>query len=223
MMSEWVEPVLRFFVSLFHDMPGTLETLTQTMGPWFYVILFAIVFAETGFVVTPFLPGDSLLFAAGAVAALPNANVNVVLLGVILILAALGGDFVNYNVGRWAAKRLLRTGKIPLVRLEHLKKTENFFVKHGGKTIVIARYIPIIRTYAPFVAGLAEMSWFRFVGFSVAGAISWISIFLSLGYGFGNQPFVRANFKYVIVAIILISVAPAAIEFLRSRRRSYGT
>ncbi|MBL7688910.1 MAG: VTT domain-containing protein [Bdellovibrionaceae bacterium] len=214
-----MDALVQFFIALFHDMPTALEGLSQTMGPWVYVILFLIVFAETGLVVTPFLPGDSLLFAAGAVCALPGAGLNVWILGLALIVAALSGDFVNYNVGRWASKRLVANGKIAFVKQEHLVRTEAFFLRHGGKTIVLARFLPIIRTYAPFVAGAAKMHWLRFLSFSVGGAISWITIFLSLGFLFGNQPYVRANFKFVIIAIILISVAPAAIEFVRSRRK----
>jgi membrane-associated protein len=210
--------VVDFLTRLFHDMPGTLEALSQTMGPWFYIILFTIIFCETGLVVTPFLPGDSLLFAAGAVCALPGAGLNVYLLGTILICAALLGDTVNYSVSRWAARKFMETGKIPFVKQEHLARTNEFFAKHGGRTIVLARFLPIIRTYAPFVAGAAGMPRKLFFGYSLVGAVTWISIFLALGFGFGNQPAIRANFKYVILAIILISVAPAVLEFMRARR-----
>jgi membrane-associated protein len=215
--------IIDFFVLLFRDMPTALENLASSMGPWFYVVLFLIIFAETGLIVTPFLPGDSLLLAAGAVCALPGAGLNVWILGGALILAALTGDTVNYNLSRWAAKRFVSTGKIPFVKPEHLQRTTEFFKKHGGKTIVLARFLPIVRTYAPFVAGAGEMPRWRFFSYSVIGAITWISIFLGLGFVFGNQPAIRANFKYVIIAIIVISVLPAAIEFYRSRRASAAT
>lgn len=210
--------IIDFLTRLFHDMPGTLEALSQTMGPWFYIILFAIIFCETGLIVTPFLPGDSLLFAAGAVCALPGAGLNVFILGTALVCAALFGDTVNYSASRWATGKFMATGKIPYVKQEHIHRTNEFFAKHGGRTIVLARFLPIIRTYAPFVAGAAAMPRRQFFSYSFVGAVSWISIFLGLGFGFGNQPSIRANFKYVILAIILISVAPAAIEFLRARR-----
>ena len=207
------------FIKLFiHDMPTALDNLSHAMGPWFYIVLFAIVFCETGLIVTPFLPGDSLLFAAGAVCALPGAGLDVVLLGALLMAAALLGDTVNYNVSRWATHKFVAQGKMPFVKAEHLKRTHEFFEKHGGKTIILARYLPIIRTYAPFVAGAAAMPRRKFFGFSVIGAFTWITLFLGLGFAFGNQPAIRANFKYVILAIIVISAAPAVIEFVRSRR-----
>lgn len=217
--------VFDFVVALFTDMPGTLENLSHAMGPWFYIVLFLIIFAETGLVVTPFLPGDSLLFAAGAVCALAQnsvtgtSNLDPVLLAGVLIVAALLGDTVNYSVGRWASKRFLAAGKIPFVKPQHLARTQDFFARHGGKTIILARFLPVIRTYAPFVAGAAGMRRTRYVGFGVIGAVTWITVFITLGFTFGQQPFVRANFKYVIVAIILISVLPAAYEFWRSRRQ----
>jgi membrane-associated protein len=218
-----MDAIFEFIKLLIHDMPLALEGLSNGMGAWFYVVLFLIVFAETGLIVTPFLPGDSLLFAAGAVCALPGANLSVWLLGVLLFAAALLGDTVNYNVARWATKRFVSTGSIPFVKPEHLKKTNEFFVKHGGKTIFMARFLPIVRTYAPFVAGASGMVRSRFYSYSVFGAFTWITLFLGLGFVFGNQPVIRANFKYVILAIIVISVAPAMIEFIRSRRASVST
>ena len=215
-----VEMICDFIKLFIHDMPTALENLSHGMGPWFYIVLFAIVFCETGLIVTPFLPGDSLLFAAGAVCALPGAGLDVILLGGLLMMAALLGDTVNYNVSRWATHKFVAQGKIPFVKAEHLNRTHAFFEKHGGKTVILARYLPIIRTYAPFVAGAAEMPRKKFFLFSVIGAFSWITIFLGAGYAFGNQPAVRANFKYVILAIIIISVAPAVIELIRARRES---
>lgn len=206
-----------FLIRLFRDMPGTLESLSHAMGPWFYIVLFLIIFCETGLVVTPFLPGDSLLFAAGAVAALPGSGINIPLLAIILLLAAIIGDALNYAISHWATRKYL--GKVPFVKEEHVKRTAEFFEKHGGKTIVFARFLPIIRTYAPFVAGAASMPRVRFTVYNVLGAILWIPLFLGLGVFFGNQPAVRANFQYVILAIIVISVIPAVVEFIRSRSR----
>ncbi len=218
-----MEVIFEFIKLLIQDMPTALENLSNGMGPWFYVVLFLIVFCETGLIVTPFLPGDSLLFAAGAVCALPGANLNVYLLGSILFVAALGGDTVNYNIARWAERRFVSTGRIPFVKPEHLERTNAFFVKHGGKTIFLARFLPIVRTYAPFVAGASGMRRTRFYAYSVFGALTWIIVFLGLGFSFGNQPEIRANFKYVILAIIVISVLPAAFEFMRSRRAAVST
>lgn len=207
----------RFFLS---DMPTALEQLAASMGPLFYVILFAIIFAETGLVVTPFLPGDSLLFAAGAVCALPGAGLNVFLLGGILICAALLGDLTNYSVGRFVAKKFMLTEKVPFIRQEHLLRTTLFFERHGGKTIVLARFLPILRTYAPFVAGAAGMSPSRYAIFCLSGALTWIPFFLGLGFAFGNQPSIRSNFKYVILAIIVISLMPAVAQWVASWNRS---
>lgn len=215
-----METVIEFVKLFIHDMPTALENLSHAMGPWFYIVLFLIIFAETGLIVTPFLPGDSLLFAAGAVCALPGAGLNVWFLGGFLICAALLGDTVNYNLSRWAAAKFVATGKIPFVKAEHLKRTHLFFETHGGRTIVLARFLPIVRTYAPFVAGAGAMPRWRFLSYSVIGAITWISLFLGLGFSFGNQPAIRANFKYVILAIIVVSVLPGLIEFIRVRRAS---
>lgn len=213
-----MDTIIEFIKLLIHDMPTALENLSHGMGPWFYVVLFTIIFAETGLVVTPFLPGDSLLFAAGAVCALPGANLNVVLLGVLLFAAALLGDTTNYNIARWAAKRFVTTGSIPFIKPEHLNRTNQFFYRHGGKTIFMARFVPIVRTYAPFVAGAGLMPRPRFYGYCVFGAFTWITLFLGLGYFFGNQPGIRANFKYVIIGIVVLSVLPAAIEYVRGRK-----
>ena len=217
-ITEFFTAIFDFIVRLFQDMPGTLENLSHSMGPWFYIVLFLIIFCETGLIVTPFLPGDSLLFAAGAVCALPGSGANVVLLGAILVMAAVLGDTVNYNISRWATHKFVGQGKMPFVKAEHLQRTHAFFEKHGGKTIVFARFLPIIRTYAPFVAGAAAMPRLRFFAYNVLGALVWIPLFLGLGFAFGNQPVIRENFQYVIIAIIVISTIPAVVEFIRARR-----
>lgn len=183
-------------------------------GVWIYAILFMIVFVETGLVVMPLLPGDSLLFAAGAIAA--TGAMDPVLLCVLLFVAAVLGDTVNYHIGKYLGPRAFDM-KLPFVKKEYLYKTQAFFEKHGGKTIIFARFIPIIRTFAPFIAGVGQMHYPRFLAFNVVGAAAWVVSFITLGYLFGNHPVVKDNFTYVIFAIIFISILPAIIEFIRQR------
>jgi membrane-associated protein len=196
-----------------------LDTWAAQLGPWLYVVLFAIVFAETGLVITPFLPGDSLLFAVGALAATGTAiDVTVVIL--LLCVAAVVGDAVNYAIGRRVGPAIFKREGSKLLNKEHLLRAHRFYEKHGGKTIIIARFVPIIRTFAPFVAGIGEMSYRRFALFNVTGGVAWVVGFTLLGYWFGNQPWVKKNFTFVILAIIVISVMPAVIEFWRAKRAS---
>jgi membrane-associated protein len=204
-------------LDILRDLPGHLALWTTTMGPWIYVLLFAIIFAETGLVVTPFLPGDSLLFAIGALTAIPN-GLDFGTLAVTLIAAALIGDTVNYNVGRWLGPKLFNRPNSKILNPAHLKRTQDFYLAYGGKTIVLARFLPILRTYAPFAAGLARLHYPKFLFFSIFGGVIWILSFLTLGHFFANNPEIKANFHYVIVAIIVISLVPVAIEFFRSRR-----
>ena len=194
----------------------TLHDVTLQHGAGTYWILFLIIFCETGLVVTPFLPGDSLLFAAGAVAAVGPLSIGWLIL--VLLAAALAGDNVNYWVGRFLGRRLLAARQGRLVRREHLERTHAFYDKYGAKTIVIARFVPIVRTLAPFVAGLGRMSYGRFIGFSAGGGAFWVTAGLFSGYLFGNVPFVRKNFSLVILAIVAVSLLPALIELLRARR-----
>lgn len=194
-----------------------LNEWSAQMGPWMYVVLFLIVFAETGFVVTPFLPGDSLLFAIGALSALPGNALNYWLLMATLIVAAIAGDTVNYWVGEKLASRFFLNTNARILNPNHLKKTEAFYQKYGGKTIILARYVPIVRTYAPFVAGMSKMDYKKFSFFNVIGAISWVVIFLTLGYFFGNFPVVQKNFTYLILGIIVVSILPIIVEVIRSR------
>ncbi len=203
-------------LEILHDLPGHLAMWTSTMGPWIYVLLFGIIFAETGLVVTPFLPGDSLLFALGALTAI-EGGLDFTTLASVLIVAALLGDTVNYNVGRWLGPKLFNKPDSKILNPAHLKRTQDFYIAYGGKTIVIARFLPILRTYAPFAAGLANLSYSKFFGFSIFGALVWIFSFLTLGHFFANRPEVKANFHYVILAIIVISAIPACIEFMRAR------
>lgn len=191
-----------------------LAELIVHYGGWIYVILFLIIFAETGFVVTPFLPGDSLLFVAGTVAASGAMNVHGLVL--TLVAAAFLGNQTNYAIGRWLGQHWLRSSRF--INRAYLERTERFFERHGGKTIVISRWVPIVRTYAPFVAGVSEMPLHRFTLFNAIGAASWIVVLTYSGYWFGNLPFVREHFGGVVIGIVVLSLLPVAFEQLRSRR-----
>lgn len=193
-----------------------LNSWVLSMGPWIYVLLFVIIFCETGLVITPFLPGDSLLFALGAIAALPNSPLSIFLLFLLLAIAAILGDTVNYSIGKSLGPNIFKSKKIPLLNHNHLLKTQDFYNRHGGKTIVWARFIPIIRTFAPFVAGIGSMNYQRFIYYNIFGALFWISSFLTMGYLFGNLSIVQKNFHIVIFVIIGISFLPVAIEFFKS-------
>lgn len=195
-----------------------LVEIVSNYKTWTYLILFLIIFAETGLVVTPFLPGDSLLFAAGAIIAKPESNLNIVLTCVLLIVAAILGDLVNYHVGKYIGPKAF-SGKYRLLKKEYLERTQEFYYKHGGKTIIYARFIPIIRTFAPFVAGIGTMSYLRFATYNVVGGIAWVISFLLLGYFFGSLPVIKDNFTYVIFGIILVSVLPPVIEVIRAKRK----
>lgn len=195
-----------------------LVDIVNQYQTWTYPILFLIIFAETGLVVTPFLPGDSLLFAAGAIIAKPDSNLNILIMCLLLIAAAIIGDMVNYHVGKYLGPKAF-SGRYRLLKKEYLEKTQLFYNKHGGKTIIYARFIPIIRTFAPFVAGIGTMSYTRFATYNVAGGILWVGSFLFLGYFFGGLPVIKDNFTYVIFAIILVSLLPPLIEIIRERRR----
>jgi membrane-associated protein len=208
-ISELVDFILHLDVHL--------NTIIQNFGIWTYLILFLIIFLETGIVITPFLPGDSLLFAAGSFAALGSLNVFV--LFIILTLAAILGDTLNYWIGHFIGPRAF-SGNVRFLKKEYLDRTHGFYEKHGGKTIILARFIPIIRTFAPFVAGVGAMDYPRFFFFNVIGAVLWVALFTFGGYFFGNLPFVRDNFTIVILAIIVISVLPGVFEFLRDKYKS---
>ena len=200
-----------------------LLDLVQTYGAWVYGMLFAIIFAETGLVVTPILPGDSLLFAAGALAAIGALDVRVVV--VLLIVAAVVGDAVNYSVGRAVGVRILRRAEVDprwrrWINPAHVAKAHEFFERHGGKAIVLARFMPIVRTFVPFVAGAAEMTYTSFAFFNVAGAVAWVAICVGAGYVFGNVPIVKDNFTLVALGIVAVSLLPMVIEYLRHRKAS---
>jgi membrane-associated protein len=204
---------IRLLIDFFLHLDVHLENIINQYGVWTYAILFLIIFMETGFVVTPFLPGDSLLFAAGTFAALGSLNVWLLIL--LLMIAAIGGDTVNYWIGHYLGDRAYN---IKWIKREYLDRTHAFFQKHGGKTIFLARFVPIVRTFAPFVAGMGKMSYGYFFSYNVFGGIVWVLLFTLMGFFFGNIPWVKRNFEIVIVAIILISVVPAVWETLKARR-----
>jgi len=207
--------LLRSLIDLFLHLDEHLSRVISQYGTWTHLILFLIVFAETGLVVTPFLPGDSLLFAAGTFAALGALDLRLVIF--LLIIAAIIGDTVNYWVGAWVGPRAF-SGRVSWLRKDYLDRTHAFYEKHGGKTIILARFVPIIRTFAPFVAGVGAMNYGQFLLYNVVGAVLWVGIFTLGGFFFGNIPVVRENFTVVILAIIAISVLPIAYEALRARR-----
>jgi membrane-associated protein len=198
--------------------PTTLNDYADTVGPWLYVVLFAIIFAETGLVVTPFLPGDSLLFAVGAVAAHPESPIRLGLVAVSLVVAAVLGDAVNYTIGARLGPRVFTREDSWLLNKKHLLRAHKFYEEYGGITIILARFIPIVRTFAPFVAGIGKMSYRRFAVFNIAGGTVWILLFLLAGWWFGGREVVQRNFKLVIVAIIVISVLPGVYEYIRARK-----
>lgn len=214
--------LLRQFVDLFLHLDKHLAELIRNYGVWTYAILFAIVFCETGLVILPLLPGDSLLFAAGTFAAL--GDLNPWLLTVMLICAALLGDNLNYWIGRKTGPRAF-TGEAKFFKREYLERTRGYFARYGGRTIILARFLPIIRTFTPFVAGVGEMPYLRFLAYSVTGAVAWVNLFIWLGFGFGNIPAVKERFTLVILGIIGISVLPMAMELFKgwlARRREVG-
>ncbi len=206
------------FFDLFIHLDRYLNTTVQFFGVWTYVIVFMVVFCETGLVVTPILPGDSLLFGLGAVSALGILDARLLL--VILIIAAVAGDTVNYAAGKFVGPRIFAREGNRFFKKEYLDKTRRFYEKHGGKTIFLARFVPIIRTFAPFVAGIGNMSYGRFAFYNITGGISWVVLFIAAGYYFGTVPIVRQNFTLVILAIVFISMLPGIIELLRQRALS---
>jgi len=210
--------LLALFIDLVVHLDDHLQALVAAYGAWVYLILFLIVFCETGLVVTPFLPGDSLLFVAGAIAAAGGMNIH--LLVVLLIIAAILGDAVNYSVGHYLGPRVLKDRNSRWLNPKHLERAHAFYEHHGGKTIIIARFVPIVRTYAPFVAGAASMPYPRFALYNITGAIVWVVSLGYAGYFFGNIPLIKDNLTVVIIAIIILSILPGVFEYLRHRRRA---
>jgi len=210
--------LLTLFIDVVLNLDDHLQALVASYGAWIYLILFLIVFCETGLVVTPFLPGDSLLFVAGAVAAAGGMNIH--LLVVLLIIAAILGDAVNYGIGHYIGPRVLKNRDSRWLNPRHLERAHEFYERHGGKTIIIARFVPIIRTYAPFVAGAASMPYPRFALYNVTGAVLWVVSLGYAGYFFGNIPVIKDNLTLVIITIIILSILPGVVEYLRHRNKS---
>lgn len=211
---EFIRALIDFVLHIDHH----LVEIVNNYQTWTYLILFLIIFAETGLVVTPFLPGDSLLFAAGAIIAKPETMLNIGVMCGLLIIAAILGDMVNYHVGKYIGVKAF-SGRYRFLKVEYLNTTQQFYNKHGGKTIIYARFIPIIRTFAPFVAGIGTMSYGRFATFNVAGGVAWVISFLFLGYFFGGLPVIKENFTYVIFGIIFVSILPPVIEVIRQKMK----
>ncbi len=211
--------ILKHLLDFVLHLDKHLADIIRDYGAWTYAILFLIIFVETGVVVLPFLPGDSLLFAAGSLAALPGSPLNVWAMIGLLILAAVLGDTLNYHIGDYLGPRVFRQNSRFLKR-EYLERTQAFYEKHGAKTIILARFIPIIRTFAPFVAGVGTMSYSKFLSYNVVGAVLWVVLLTLAGYFFGQIPVVQKNFSLVVLAIIFLSILPAIVEFFKQRRES---
>jgi membrane-associated protein len=209
-------------LDLFLHIDVHLAQITAAYGPWIYLLLFLIIFAETGLVVTPFLPGDSLLFAVGALASL-ESGIEIKTIWVLLIVAAVIGDNLNYQVGHWLGPKVFSNEKSWFLNPQNLKRTQDFYDRHGSKTVMFARFLPIIRTFAPFVAGVGRMKRTQFMMYSFMGTLLWISCFLSAGYFFGNIPFIKKNFTLVVMAVIVVSLIPVAIETLKQVRQGLKT
>ena len=196
----------------------TLASIAAEYGPWLYALMFAVIFAETGLVVTPFLPGDSLLFIAGTVVA--SAGLNIHILVPLLILAAVMGDSVNYAVGHYIGPRIFDKPDSRWFKQDHLRRTQAFYDKYGGVTIIIGRFVPIIRTFAPFLAGVAGMEYRRFFAFNVVGGILWVGLLVYAGYVFGNIPWVKDNLTWIVIGIVVVSLIPAVVTFMKERGSS---
>ena len=205
-----------FIIDFILHIDQHLTELAAQYGVWIYGILFLIIFCETGLVVMPLLPGDSLLFAAGSIAAIGKMNIH--LMVVLLIIAAILGDAVNFMIGKFFGEKLFANPNSKIFKQSHLQKTQQFYAKHGGKTIILARFIPIVRTFAPFVAGMGHMTYHHFLAYNVIGGVLWVTIFSYLGYFFGNLPIVKDNLSLVLIAIIVLSILPGIIEIIRHKR-----
>lgn len=212
--------IVSFLIDLIMNLDRHLDLVIRAYGMWTYGILFIIIFCETGFVITPFLPGDSLLFAAGTFAAMGSLDVGALVL--VLSVAAVAGDTVNYWIGHVTGPKVFSKEKARFLNKKHLERTRQFYSKYGGKTIILARFIPIIRTFAPFVAGIGSMTYMRFVLFNIIGGVLWVVSLMLAGYFFGNIPLIKNHFSLVILVIIIISILPGIIEFIRTRQGRPG-
>jgi membrane-associated protein len=211
--------LINWFIDFIIHIDVHLAEMIAQYGMWIYAILFLIIFCETGLVVTPFLPGDSLLFVAGALASLGTNYINVHLMVLLLIVAAVLGDASNYLIGKFFGEKLFSNPNSKIFKQSYLEKTHDFYEKHGGKTIIIARFVPIIRTFAPFVAGMGKMTYARFFSYNIIGGISWVPLFMYAGYFFGELDFVKKNLSFLIFAIIFVSLLPGIIEILRQKAK----
>lgn len=211
--------LIHFFIDFILHIDKHLDQMIITYGIWVYVILFLIVFCETGLVVTPFLPGDSMLFVAGALAARATNELDVAILCIVLIAAAIIGDSTNFEIGKIFGKKLFSNPNSKIFKQEYLNKTHDFYKKYGGKTIILARFVPIVRTFAPFVAGMGRMHYYYFISYNVIGALAWVLIFTLAGYFVGNVEWVQSNLKLLIVAIILVSIIPAIFEIVKNKMK----
>jgi len=211
---------IQFIIDFILHIDVHLTELVAEYGMWVYAILFLIIFCETGLVVTPFLPGDSLLFVAGAIASIGSNHINVHLLVLLLIVAAILGDAANYTIGKFFGEKLFSNPDSKIFKQKYLQKTHEFYEKHGGKTIILARFVPIVRTFAPFVAGMGNMSYKHFASYNVIGGVVWVTLFTYAGFFFGELEIVKKNLSILIFAIIFISILPAVFEILRNRRKS---
>lgn len=209
--------IISFIIDFILKIDIHLAEIVSNYGLWVYIILFVIIFCETGLVVTPFLPGDSLLFMAGTLSALDSNELNILWLIAFLIIAATTGDTVNYSIGNFFGKKLFSNHNSKIFKQKYLIQTEEFYAKYGGNTIFIARFVPIIRTFAPFVAGMGKMKYRRFVIFNISGAITWVCVFSFMGFFFGNLEIVQNNLKLILVAIIFISILPMIFEIIKSK------
>ncbi len=208
------------FVDVFLHLDQHLNEWAITLGPWLYALLFLIVFCETGLVVTPFLPGDSLLFAVGALASLEGSPIGLPQVAVLLVVAAVLGDAVNYSIGAYLGPAVFTSEHSRLLNKQHLVRTQLFYEQHGGKTIFLARFVPIIRTFAPFVAGIGRMRYRDFATYNVTGALAWVLVCMGAGSLFGQIPLVKENFELVILGIVAVSLVPVVLEFVRARREA---
>ncbi|MBR2392295.1 MAG: DedA family protein [Elusimicrobiaceae bacterium] len=211
--------LLTQFIDIFLHLDVHLNTWAAWMGVWLYIVIFAVVFCETGLVVTPFLPGDSLLFACGALAATEGSAINLGILIPVILVAAVLGDFCNYEIGKWLGPKVFTKENSIFLNKNHLNKAHVFYEKYGGKTIILARFIPIIRTFAPFVAGIGKMTYFHFASYNIIGAFLWVCLFTVGGFFFADLPIVKDQFHYVVLAIIIISVLPAVYEFIAAQKK----
>ena len=206
---------IKSFIDVFVHLDHHMAAMAAQYGAWVYALVFAIIFSETGFVVTPFLPGDSLLFVLGALAAQGSLRLDVLLL--LLSIAAISGNMVNYTIGRILAPRVFNNQRLRFLKPEYLTRTHNFYEKYGAKTIIITRFVPLIRTFAPFMAGVGNMSYGKFTAYNVAGGLLWVAVGVLSGFFFGNLPFVSGHFSLVVLMIVVISLLPAVYEFLKHR------